>query len=118
MKHKREVKIKNPRLRAFRNNLREIIYLEWDKRSCDIISARLNIWDSNLSMDEKNVLHGELQVELERNDILIKSSIVMCGWCRHRDKDMIYNPSNNQWFCLDCYHEHSEVVFNAVSFIY
>jgi len=118
MKHKREVKLKDPRLRALRNNLREIIWLEWDRRACGIIDAKSDVLNSKLPENEKLRLYEELVKELEHIDLIIKSSVVMCGWCRHRDKDMIYNPSNNQWFCLDCYHEHSEDILSASSFIY
>ena len=48
MKRKREIKIKTPRLRAIRNNLREILYLEWDRRSCDIIDAQFDVYDLEL----------------------------------------------------------------------
>lgn len=118
MKHKREVKIENPRLQALRNNLREILYLEWDKRSRSLIDAKLHIWDSNKSLEEKNLLHGELQIKLEENRKLINPSIVMCGWCHQRNKDAIYNSSNHQWFCPDCYDEHKEKILEAKSYIY
>lgn len=118
MKHKREVKIKNPRLRALRNNLREILYLEWDRRACEILDAKLDIWGSNRTVKKKNELHKELQVKLEENNKLIMPSIIVCGWCHHRDKDTIYNSSNRQWFCPDCYNEHEEDIINATSFIY
>ena len=118
MKHKREISIKNPHLRAIRNSLREILYLEWDKRSRGIIHAQSNVLDSKLPQSEKLRLLGELQVKLGENDIIIKPSIIMCGWCHHKDKDALYNPSNRQWFCLDCYNEHIEEILNAESFIY
>ena len=118
MKHKREIKIKNPRLRALRNNLREIIYLEWSKRSCGIIDSQSDVLNSKLPQDEKLKLHRELEVKLGENRRLIMPSIIVCGWCHHRDKDAIYNPSNRQWFCPDCYNEHKEDIINATSFIY
>lgn len=115
MKRKREISIKTPRLRAIRNNLREILYLEWDKRSCDIIDAKSDLLDIKPFQEET---FGKLQAKLRENDIIIMPSIVMCGWCSHRDKDAIYNPSNRQWFCPDCYNEHKEDILNAESFIY
>lgn len=118
MKRKREISIINPRLRAIRNNLREILYLEWDGRSRAIIHTQSALLDTKLSRSEKLRLHGELEEKLGENRIIMKSSIVMCGWCHHRDKDAIYNPSNRQWFCLDCCEGHKEDILSAESFIY
>ncbi len=118
MKCKREVRIKDPRLRVLRNNLREILYFEWDRRGSRIIQAQSHVLDTELSRNEKLKLHEDLEEEYGRNRKLMKSSIVMCGWCHHKDRDAIYNPSNRQWFCPDCYDEHKEVILNAVSFIY
>ena len=118
MKHKREIKIKNPRLRALRNNLREVLWLEWDRRLRAIVSAQSNALDTELPQEEKLRLHGELEVELGEIRGLMKPCIVMCGWCHHRDKDAIYNPSNRQWFCPRCYSEHKEEILDAESYIY
>lgn len=118
MKHKREIRIKNPRLRAIRNNLREILYLEWSRRSRNIIGAQSDVHDLELPQSEKLILHGELQAELGDNRVIIMPSIIICGWCHHRDRDAIYNPSNRQWFCPVCYNEHKEEILVAESFIY
>ncbi len=118
MKHKREIRIKSPRLRTLRNNLREIIWLEWDKRGLWIIQSQSGLIDTKLSQGEKLKLRKELENKLEQNQKLMKSSIVMCGWCHHRDRDAIYNPSNHQWFCPDCYSMHKEDILNSTSFIY
>ncbi len=115
MKLKREISIKSHRLRAIRNNLREILYLEWDKRSRAIIHAKSDLLDIKPFQEEK---FDELQEKLGENDIIIMPSIIVCGWCHHRDKDAIYNPSNRQWFCPDCYNEHKEEILNAESYIY
>lgn len=118
MKRRREISIKNPWLRAFRNNLREILYLEWSRRSCVIIDAKSDLLDAGLPQSEKLRFREELQVKLGENRIIIKSSIIMCGWCHHRDKDALYNPSNRQWFCPDCYSRHEEEILRAESYIY
>ena len=118
MKHKREVKIKDSRLRAIRNNLREILYLEWTRRSLAIIKAQSDVLDARLPRDEMLRLHRELQVKLGEHHRIIMPTIVVCGWCSHRDKDAIYNPSNRQWFCPNCYREHAEDILSATSFIY
>ena len=118
MKRKIEIKLKSLRLQVIRNNLREVLYLEWDGRCCDIIDAQSDILDTKLPQNEKLRLHGDLQVKLGENRIIIMPSIIMCGWCHHRDKDAIYNPSNHQWFCPVCYDEHKEDILNAESFIY
>lgn len=118
MKRKKEISIKNPRLRVIRNNLREILYLEWDKRGCDIINAQLNVHDLKLPQTEKLRLHGELEGKLGKNRIIIMPTIIICGWCHNRDKDAIFNPSNRQWFCPNCYGKHREEILNAESFIY
>ncbi len=118
MKHKREISIKSPSLRAIRNNFREVLYLEWSKRSRAIIRAQSALHDTKFSQSDKLRIHGELQAKLGENRIIIKPTIVICGWCHHRDKDAIYNPSNRQWFCPGCYNEHKEDILSAESFIY
>ncbi len=118
MKHNREVKIKDSRLRAFRNSLREILFLEWEKRSLAILDAKSDIYAAELPRDEMLKLSRELQVKLGEHHRIIMPTIIVCGWCSHRDKDAIYNPSNKQWFCPDCYREHNEDILNATSFIY
>lgn len=118
MKCKREVRIKSPQLRALRNNLREILYLEWDKRSRALIVSRSDLLDAKFSQNEKLKLHKALSVKLGEIDLMIMSSIIVCGWCHHRDKDTIYLPSNHQWFCPNCYSEHREEILSASSFIY
>ena len=118
MKHNREVKIKDSRLRAFRNSLREILFLEWEKRSLAILDAKSDIYAAELPRDEMLKLSRELQVKLGEHHRIIMPTIIVCGWCSHRDKDAIYNPSNKQWFCPDCYREHNEDILSATSFIY
>jgi len=118
MKHKREIKLKSPRLRALRNALREILYLEWNERARAIVRAQSDLLDTRLPQSEKLKFRRELETELGENKIIMKSSIVMCGWCHHRDKDAIYNPSNRQWFCPDCYIEHKQEILSAESYIY
>lgn len=115
MKLKREIRIKNPRLRTIRDNFREILYLEWDGRSRGIIRAQSDLLDVKPFQEEE---FDRLQAKLGENRIIMKSSIVMCGWCSHKNKDAIYNPSNRQWFCPGCYDEHKEDILNAESFIY
>lgn len=118
MKHKREIRIKSLRLQALRNDLREILWLEWDGRARAIIRAQSELFGTGLSQSEVLKFRRGLEAELGENRIIMKSSIVMCGWCHHRDKDAIYNPSNRQWFCPDCYNEHREEILSAESYIY
>jgi len=118
MKQKKEIRIKGPHLRALRGNLREILYLEWNERGCAIIDAQSDMLDAELPRSEIIRLHAELERNLNENKILIMSSIIVCGWCHHRDKDAIYNQSNHQWFCPDCYVEHEGEILNAESYIY
>jgi hypothetical protein len=115
MKCRREISINYPSLRTFRNNLRKILWLEWDGRSRGIIRAQSDLLDVKPFQEEE---FDRLQAKLGENRTIMKSSIVMCGWCHHRDKDAIYNPSNRQWFCPNCYNEHKEDILSTESFIY
>jgi len=118
MKSKRKIKLKTPHFQALRNALREILYLEWVRRLRAIVQAQSDLLDTELTQEENLRLREELEVKLGKNKLMIKSSIIMCGWCRHREKDAVYNPSNRQWFCPDCYNEHKEEILSAKSFIY
>ncbi len=118
MEHKKEIKVMDPRLRAIRNNLREIIYLRWDQEGLQLIQAQSHLLDAHLSQEEKLLIHLQLEENFKQNRNLMKNSIIMCGWCHQRDKDAIYNPSNRQWFCPDCYNEHEEEIINKTSIVY
>jgi len=72
MKRRREINIKNPRLRTIRNNLREVLYLEWDGRSRDIIRAQSDLLDVKPFQEEE---FDRLQAKLGENDIIIMPQI-------------------------------------------
>jgi len=45
----------------------------------------------------------ELQNSENDNRRIVEASICQCATCRQIDKDMVFNPSYNMWFCVDCY---------------
>ncbi|MHA1192793.1 MAG: hypothetical protein ACTSP9_10920 [Promethearchaeota archaeon] len=33
----------------------------------------------------------------------MRESILLCPACFQSDKDMIYNPVREEWYCVECY---------------
>jgi len=118
LKSNREIKIKNPGLQILRNSLREILWLEWNRRLNNVIQAQNHLHDADISQEEKLLLHKSLQLDYAKTKKIIKTSIIMCGWCHQKNRDTIYNSTNNQWFCPKCYNEHREELSNTTSLVY
>ncbi|MHA1329413.1 MAG: hypothetical protein ACTSRH_19230 [Promethearchaeota archaeon] len=89
MNRKYVLRIKNPRLRRFRDNLRKVLYLAWQREL-----ERLETLMDNIR---------------ENPYLSMEKSIVYCQACWRIDMDMIYNPLMRMWYCSDCYRELHEI---------
>ena len=84
MKRYRAIIINNPRLKKIRDNLRLLIIHESISRG--------------KSLKERSMFKEES--ELRRS---VDRSICQCSGCTKYNKDMAYNPSLGEWFCVECY---------------
>lgn len=57
-------------------------------------------------------------IQEQRNELLraLEESICMCPGCRKSDKDMIFNPFVEKWWCAPCYQEMKDAYLNDKSF--
>ena len=110
MKKKLTIKIKDPRLRKVRYELRRLLQLAKSARLSEILEKERRLqqtegfWDRN-HPDYKR-LHKETQeLSSKENDLsyAYNASIAFCPVCREGDKDMTYNPVSKKWFCIECY---------------
>ena len=84
MKRHRAIIIKDPRLQKIRDNLRALIIHE-------SVSRRKNLYEEGRFKEE---------ILLDRS---VNKSICRCSSCRKINRDRVYNPSLNMWFCVECY---------------
>lgn len=105
MNKKREIIIKNPILRKVRNNVREVIFKACSARQKKIHEKKqelgLNI--SSYEDDEYSRLSSELSRQWWAIERPLRASILLCPVCGQIDKDMIFNPIREKWYCTECY---------------
>lgn len=88
------IRIKNPRLRAIRLNLRLIFMnLYYDQEA-----ALKAIWLGTDRGDKKISLLRELEDFCES----FSNSIIVCGVCSKVEGDRVYVPRHKCWYCTDC----------------
>ena len=118
MKKYRKVSIRDPRLRAARKFLREIIIIEtwWTYR--DLESGKSNVSKSRMELLDKGEIPEDSMTIYERNYLKAKDeqerlrdslrrSIVECFDCYKIDQDMVYLPDLGAWYCESCAKKHS-----------
>ena len=101
LKHKKSIIIRNEQLRKIRNNLREF----WIRLVYDEIEILRNFdslynW-SNLTLEEEDE-SCNLQAKITNLFGLISKSICSCSICTNTDRDMVYIPDHETWYCIEC----------------
>ncbi|MHA1317943.1 MAG: hypothetical protein ACTSO4_17330 [Promethearchaeota archaeon] len=116
MKKKRTIAIENPKLRKIRDNFRDL----WIKWSQDVRSnIRKSIHKINRNadgmpkaLDEMTPKEQETFRKLRKkiNEIrnVTRESICMCTLCGKGDRDMTFNPVDQEWYCTQCYEQNKE----------
>ena len=102
---KRAIIIKNPSLKKIRNNFREVIF-----RACSASLNKIHEKKQELGLnissygdDEYGRLSSELSRKLRAIERPRLASILLCPVCHQIDKDMIFNPIREKWYCTECY---------------
>ncbi len=106
MKRKKTIKIKDPKLRRFRNNLRLVLLKavsdKWYLIRKEIQELEYEEDGTPRNLVDRDEIHKLLEkrnkLERFRND-----SICKCATCGVADKDMTFNPYIKAWYCVDCY---------------
>ncbi|MEE9378508.1 MAG: hypothetical protein V3V33_10790 [Candidatus Lokiarchaeia archaeon] len=102
MKHERRIIIRNKQLRNIRNNLREIIIRSiYDE--IEILSTYSSLYGAILDLtpeEQKEVFYLEgTKHELRKT---LHKSVCVCPLCSQSDKDMVFIPLHETWYCVEC----------------
>lgn len=101
MNKKKTIALKDPRLRAIRNNLREVISLVE-------IAEEERLFET-MNKEDKETVDGyeryrQMHAKMDRLSLARRESIIECPACNFgSDRDMRYNPYDSTWYCVDCY---------------
>ena len=109
MKKYRLIKVRNPRLRYIRYNLRRfLLHLSGEKMQ-EIMDAKHNLLaDESLSKEERDERYWQLSKELDEISDLSKKAPLYCDGCFSSNLDMLYHVGRKKWFCEYCYREYRE----------
>ena len=110
MKDKRIVRVKNPKLRKIRNEMRELLL---QARDADLNKITHEMELMEFDKDDNRITIDELAPsQLERfrrlqqmkyeNREIGRKSICLCYNCGKSDQDMYYNHPYRAWFCVGC----------------
>ncbi|MBY9021350.1 MAG: hypothetical protein KGD67_09840 [Candidatus Lokiarchaeota archaeon] len=83
MKKKKTIKIRNPRLRTIRNNLRSVLIA--------------------FAVDKVNEISSNYQRDKSKIRKILSRSICMCPSCSRSKEDMTFNLELKEWYCIECY---------------
>lgn len=108
MKKKKTIIIKNPRLQKLRLNLRMVLIKavssEWNKLH---EKQKKYLYDSLGNAKKMDVFEKEQFRKIERGKQLLlrmeNRSVCRCPSCQKTDRNMIFNPELQTWYCIDCY---------------
>jgi len=110
MKKKLTIRIKDPRLRKVRNELRKLLHEAESMEVIHKIEMQSKLKESPHFWDKEHPQYSRLRKEAQKLasevDILetyYDSSIIKCPVCMRIDKDMTYNPVLKEWLCVECY---------------
>ena len=103
MNKKKKIALKDPRLRAIRNSLREVINLVE-------IAEEERLFET-MNKEDKNTKEGyerfcKMHAEMDRLSLARRKSIIECPACSAIDRDMRYNLYDNAWYCVDCFKDY------------
>ena len=102
LKQEKKIIIQNEKLRKVRNSFRDIFILAlFDE--IEILQNFDNLYEdwSNLTPEEEKE-SAILQAKITNLFSLLSKSICSCPLCTNSDKDMVYVPDHEIWYCVEC----------------
>jgi len=104
MKKKRVIKLKDPKLRKIRKNLRELLLKAFSRKLNEILDKKKEIRrDPDLNYYEKKEKQIELESIIQDLKLARNKAPLSCSTCGRIDIDLVYNPVFETWFCEECY---------------
>ncbi len=102
LKHEKKIIIRNEGLKKLRNNLRQIIIRAvYDE--IQILQNFDNLYEDWLSLTpEEQKESAILQGKITNLFSLLSKSICVCHLCTQSDKDMVFIPLYETWYCVEC----------------
>ena len=104
MKKKRTIRLKDPRLRKVRTELRTLLSLMWQKQK-KILNDQINevYNDKSLAYLSKKKEVNQILEKIIALDRTYLHGLHGCRLCGRREPDLTYNPGDNMWYCDSCY---------------
>lgn len=97
----RVVKVVNPKLRKFRNNLRSVwLFFNLSQRNRQRIKRELRDLSGNKSFSDGSLYRSKIEAKRIAN-----YSICLCPICSKDDRDMIWHQYSETWYCESCYYQ-------------
>ncbi|TXT63055.1 MAG: hypothetical protein BAJALOKI3v1_440001 [Promethearchaeota archaeon] len=109
MKKKRVIKLKDPRLRKIRKNLRELLLKAFSRKLNEILDKQDKIRENpDLNYYEKQEKQIELESIIQDLKLARNGAPLSCSTCSRIDIDLVYNPVFEEWYCEECYEFNSQ----------
>jgi len=109
MKKYRLIKVRNPRLRYIRYNLRRFLLHLSEEKMQELIDASYEVLaDKSLTKEERDERYWQLSKKLDELRDLSKKAPLYCDGCGSSNLDMIYHVGRKKWFCEFCYRDFRE----------
>jgi len=104
MKKKRVIKLKDPKLRNIRKNLRELLLKVFSEKLSEILEKQKEIRrNPDLTYDQKVEGQRELESIIQDLTLDMRKAPLSCSTCSRIDIDLVYNPVFETWYCEECY---------------
>lgn len=104
MNKKRIIKLKTPRLRRARTELRTLLRLAFQRRVFKLYDKIEAIeQNSKLALKAKEYQEKHIQEEIKALKYSYNHSALKCRVCGHQDLDLIHNPIDDLRYCGICY---------------
>ncbi|MHA2474386.1 MAG: hypothetical protein ACXAES_14260 [Promethearchaeota archaeon] len=102
MKKEKKVIIRDKRLKKIRNNLREIIIRSVYKQ-IELLNKSVSYYAPplDLSLEEQKRVYF-LEGTKHKLYRTLRKSICLCPLCTQTDRDMVYIPDHDTWYCIEC----------------
>jgi hypothetical protein len=99
VKKKKVIRIRNSKLRKIRTELRTLLVREAGKRIIQKIHEQRNLRRSDEFGSEKYRKTYNQEIQIRK---LLKASICSCATCSDMEKDHVFVPKTQEWYCEVC----------------
>lgn len=104
IKKKRTIRLKDPRLRKIRTELRTLLRLVWQDQVRDLYNQIDIIYnDKSLDYKTQKLKTDVIRKKIEKIDFAYLHGPHGCRVCGNREADLTFNPCTSTWYCENCY---------------